>query len=546
MEYTKDTSFNSNFNEEEASEALTEPFSYNQNPEAHSMQYNEQGSESSPTKQVNTFANLEYSERQESPTCIKVVGVGGAGMNAVNRMKEAGLEGVEFIAINTDEQVLARSIADQSIAIGQKTTRGMGAGGNPSVGQKAALEDQDRLSQLLRASDLVFITAGMGGGTGTGAAPIVAEVAREQGALVIGVVTLPFLHMEGMRRMSMAEKGIDNLRSKVDSLITIRNDSIFKVTEPDVSVDTAFRLVDDILLNAVRGISDLINTTGLINVDFADVRSIMGETGDAIIGAGEGIGGDRVEQAVSQSINNALLEEKGIEGATAALINICANEEVSLTQIKDVTERITSHIDPQANIIMGLTTDPSLGDRLRVTVISTGFKNRTVSKLGASNMQQNLSQDWRSRLHTNFSDPNLKGGSSRPSIAPTPNPHSELSNMDAMPSFIRQEGAGVDDDKGAVSYSKDTDAYSQSRYSQSPSLAPSPSYATKLNPGRSDATEFASESRLGQHLGAPHPLSQSRQSNLNHRRIYGKMQGNEPMDLNDLEIPTYLRRQEQD
>lgn len=311
-------------------------------------------------------------EDRTSPTVIKVVGVGGAGMNAVNRMITADLRGVDFIVINTDEQVLRKSAAEERLAVGQKTTRGMGAGGDPDIGLKAAMEDRDRILQSLKGADMVFITAGMGGGTGTGAAPIVAQVAREVGALTVGVVTMPFA-MEGGKRAELARRGLEALREKVDTLITIRNDSIFKVIDQMTPVDVAFRLVDEILLNAVKGISDLINTAGLVNVDFADVRSIMGETGDAIMGAGEGVGDNRVAEAVNQAINNALLEDTSIDGATALLINVCGGEDMSITEWKDVSELITRQVDPTANIIIGLTIDKALRERIRVTVIATGF-----------------------------------------------------------------------------------------------------------------------------------------------------------------------------
>ncbi|MCR9143170.1 MAG: cell division protein FtsZ [bacterium] len=315
---------------------------------------------------------LQLEEEKTSPTAIKVVGVGGAGMNAVNRMITAELRGVDFVVINTDEQVLKTSAAPEQLAIGQKTTRGMGAGGDPDIGLKAAMEDRDRVSQILKGADMVFITAGMGGGTGTGAAPIVAQVAKEMGALTVGVVTMPFA-MEGGKRMELARRGLEALREKVDTLITIRNDSIFKVIDQSTPVDVAFRLVDEILLNAVKGISDLINTAGLVNVDFADVRSIMDETGDAIMGAGEGVGENRVADAVNQAIHNALLEETSIEGANALLINVCGGEDMSITEWKDVSELITRQVDPRANIIIGLTIDRALRERIRVTVIATGF-----------------------------------------------------------------------------------------------------------------------------------------------------------------------------
>ena len=319
---------------------------------------------------------LEEDERT-SPTLIKVVGVGGGGMNAVNRMIDAEMRGVEFIGMNTDEQVLGKSAAEVQLQLGMKTTRGMGAGGDPEIGQKAAQEDRDRIEQVLKGADMVFITAGMGGGTGTGAAPIVAQVAKDMGALTVGVVTLPFSY-EGRKRLELAQGGLDGLRDCVDTLITIKNDSIFKVIDRSTSVDVAFRMVDEILLNAVKGISDLINTAGVVNVDFADVKSIMGETGDAIMGAGEGIGDNRVQEAVSHAIHNVLLEDSSIEGATALLINVCGGEDMSIAEWKEVAEIITAQADPRANIIIGLAKDIALQDRIRVTVIATGFSRRNI------------------------------------------------------------------------------------------------------------------------------------------------------------------------
>ncbi|MCE9596375.1 MAG: cell division protein FtsZ [Spirochaetia bacterium] len=316
---------------------------------------------------------MQLVDEKTSPALIKVVGVGGGGMNAVNRMIDANLRGVDFIVINTDEQVLKKSRAEIRIAIGQKTTRGMGAGGDPEIGTRAAQEDRDRILQALKGADMVFITAGMGGGTGTGAAPVIAEVARELKALTVAVVTVPF-EVEGKRRREFALKGLSSLRDKVDTLITIKNDSIFKVIEQNTPVDVAFRIVDDVLLGAVRGISDLVNEAGLINVDFADVQAVMKETGDAIMGAGEGMGDNRVGDAVHQAINNALLEEQSVEGATGVLINVCGGEDMAMKEWKDVSELITQKVDPAANIIIGMTIDPALREKIRVTVIATGFR----------------------------------------------------------------------------------------------------------------------------------------------------------------------------
>lgn len=318
---------------------------------------------------------IQFEEERTSPTSIKVVGVGGGGMNAVNRMIDAGLAGVEFIVINTDEQVLRLSQAETKIVIGQKSTRGMGAGGNPDVGLKAAREDRDRISQALSGADMVFITAGMGGGTGTGAAPIVAEIAKGMGILTVGVVTMPFA-VEGTTRNRNASMGLEAIRQHVDTLITIKNDHIFRIIDKATPVNVAFRLIDDILLNAVRGISDLINTAGLVNVDFADVKSVMNQSGEALMGAGEGIGENRVMDAVNQAINNVLLDGLSIEGATGVLINVCGGEDMSIVDWKDVSELITETVDENANIIIGLTIDPALKEHIRVTVIATGFKKK--------------------------------------------------------------------------------------------------------------------------------------------------------------------------
>ncbi|MBU43259.1 MAG: cell division protein FtsZ [Spirochaetaceae bacterium] len=357
---------------------------------------------------------LQLEEEKTSPTLIKVVGVGGGGMNAVNRMIDANLKGVEFIVVNTDEQVIRLSAAEEKVVIGQKTTRGMGAGGDPEIGLRAAQEDRDRLAQTLKGADMVFITAGMGGGTGTGAAPIVAEVARDVGALTVGVITLPF-QMEGARRMKHAVKGLEAMKEHVDTLITIKNDHIFKVVDRTTPVDVAFRMVDEILLGAVRGISDLINTAGLVNVDFADVRSIMAETGDAIMGSGEGIGENRVMDAVNLAINNALLEDMNIEGATGVLINVCGGEDLSMAEWKDVSELVTAHVDPQANIIIGLTIDEGLRDRIRVTVIATGFdKSQSRRKPGGWKGYQ---EDGRVRPYhpvQEAAEQELRGRSKRP------------------------------------------------------------------------------------------------------------------------------------
>jgi len=318
---------------------------------------------------------LKFEEEKPLTTIIKVIGVGGAGTNAVNRMIATGMDGVEFIVANTDAQQLRDSLAPVKIQLGAKLTRGLGAGANPEVGRDAANEDRDHITKALKGADMIFITAGMGGGTGTGAAPVVAEVAKELGALVIGVVTKPF-KVEGKRRMSQAEEGIRNLKAKVDTLITIPNDLLLKIIDRKTPIEDAFKLADDILRQGVQGIADLIMVTGIVNVDFADVKTVMKETGDALMGVGIGTGENKVQEAVHMAINSPLLEETSIEGAKAVLINIAGGNDLSLHEVNDVTNEITRQVDPEANIIFGTTVDPALDDKVRITVIATGFDRK--------------------------------------------------------------------------------------------------------------------------------------------------------------------------
>ncbi len=314
-------------------------------------------------------------EEKPLSTIIKVIGVGGAGTNAVNRMIATGMEGVEFIVVNTDAQQLRESLATIKIQIGTKLTKGLGAGANPEIGREAANEDKDRIQKALKGADLIFITAGMGGGTGTGAAPIVAEIAKEQKTLTIGVVTKPF-SVEGKKRMNQALEGIAKLKEKVDTLITIPNDLLLKIIDKKTPIDDAFKLADDILRQGVQGIADIIMVTGLVNVDFADVRTVMKETGDALMGVGLGVGENKAIEATQMAINSPLLEESNIEGSKAVLINIAGGNDLSLHEVHEVTEMITQQVDPDANIIFGTTIDPALEDKVRVTVIATGFDKK--------------------------------------------------------------------------------------------------------------------------------------------------------------------------
>ncbi len=317
---------------------------------------------------------LAFEDNDKSPATIKVVGVGGAGMNAVERMVNKNLRGVELICMNTDEQVLNRSSADVKVHLGSKITRGMGAGADPEIGCQAALEDRDKIVNVLKGADMVFITAGMGGGTGTGASPVVAEVAAELKALTVGVVSLPF-KAEGRAKMDTARNGQNKLREKVDTLITIPNDAIFKVIDKSTPINLAFKAIDDVLARSVIGISDIINSTGHVNVDFADVRTVMSQNGDAVIGVGEGAGENRVTEALQTAIHHPLLEGRSIDGARAVLINVVGGSDLSLYEFNEIQETIHQVVSKEAQIIVGFTEDDSREDQIAITVIATGFRH---------------------------------------------------------------------------------------------------------------------------------------------------------------------------
>ncbi len=302
---------------------------------------------------------------------LKVTGVGGGGTNAVNRMVDAGLSGVEFIAVNTDAQALLMTDADLKIQIGAEATRGLGAGANPEIGRAAAQESKDELKEALKGADMVFVTAGEGGGTGTGAAPTVASLAREIGAITVGVVTRPF-SFEGRRRAEQGEVGIRDLREEVDTLIVIENDRLLQVVEKETSIVDAFRLADDVLRQGVQGITDLITIPGLVNLDFADVRTIMRDAGSALMGIGVGSGENRAAEAARAAVSSPLLEAS-IEGATGILLNITGGPDMGLFEVNEAAEVVTSAADQQANVIFGAVIDQGLRDEVRVTVIATGF-----------------------------------------------------------------------------------------------------------------------------------------------------------------------------
>ena len=313
-------------------------------------------------------------ENGKSPTCIKVVGCGGGGGNAVNRMIEAQISNVEFIAINTDLQALGGSKTETRLAIGQKVTKGLGSGGRPEIGEQAAQEDKEMITNALRGADMVFVTAGMGGGTGTGSAPIVAQIARELGALTVAVVTTPF-DFEGPVRMRQAKKGLEKLKEQVDSLIVIPNQQILKVVDKNTSVPEAFRFADDVLRQGVEGISNIITKPGDVNTDFADVKNTMQGQGNAIFGIGIGEGENRAVDAATKAISNPMLEDSHIDGAKNLLINICASDEVSMAEVNDICKIVSAGAAKDFNMYWGQVNSPQMGDKISVTVIATGFDN---------------------------------------------------------------------------------------------------------------------------------------------------------------------------
>ena len=315
---------------------------------------------------------IELEDTESAPARIRVLGVGGGGSNAVNRMIAAGIRGIEFIACNTDLQALRKSIAPHKVQLGSRLTKGLGAGADPEIGKNAALEDLDKLNALLAGSDMVFIAAGLGGGTGTGAAPVIAKVAAELGALTVGIVTKPFL-FEGGKRMKQAEKGMRDMRDHVDTLITVPNQRLLSFVERDTTHLEAFRIADDILRQAIQGISDLITSPGEINLDFADVKKIMSDMGRALMGTGVASGENRAVSAAQAAISSPLLEDASIDGARGVLMNITGGPDMTLFEMNEAAEIIQRAADPDAEIIFGCVTDERMAGSVKVTVIATGF-----------------------------------------------------------------------------------------------------------------------------------------------------------------------------
>ncbi|MBE9222745.1 cell division protein FtsZ [Cyanobacterium stanieri LEGE 03274] len=346
--------------------------------ESSGIKKNQNNNSHQKTKAQNPSPESNMNSRQIMPSNvaqIKVIGVGGGGCNAVNRMIQSNVSGVEFWQINTDAQALTESMATSCLQIGQKLTRGLGAGGNPSIGQKAAEESREEIAKALENTDLVFITAGMGGGTGTGAAPIVAEVAKEMGCLTVGVVTRPFT-FEGRRRTTQADDGISALQSRVDTLIVIPNNKLLSVIPSDTPLQESFRIADDILRQGVQGISDIITIPGLVNVDFADVRAVMADAGSALMGIGIGSGKSRAKESAVAAISSPLIESS-IQGAKGVVLNITGGNDLTLHEVNTVAETIYDIVDPNANIIFGAVIDESMQGEIRITVIATGFSGES-------------------------------------------------------------------------------------------------------------------------------------------------------------------------
>jgi len=387
--------------------------------------------------EVNSFAS------------IKVIGVGGAGTNAVNRMVDAQLKGVDFIAINTDKQALNLSKATTKLQIGEKLTKGLGAGAKPEIGAQAAEESREDIAQLIKGADLVFVTCGMGGGTGTGAAPVIAGVAKDMGILTIGVVSKPFM-FEGKQRMRNADNGIEQLKGHVDTLVVVPNERLLQVVTKGTTITEAFRLADDTLRQGIQGISDLIAVPSLINLDFADVRTVMQSGGLAHMGIGIGKGENRMVDAAQQAILSPMLETS-IDGARAVLINITGGKDTSILDINEAAQQITQAADPEANIIFGAGIDESLEDEVHVTVIATGFAanqfgNNSSNRRSAprADLFASTSQDTSSSYTPSYSSQSSSSVPSAPSISSSPartsvSTGSRLNDEDYIPEFLRRQ-----------------------------------------------------------------------------------------------------------
>ena len=445
---------------------------------------------------------FEIQEAKVLGAKIKVVGVGGGGCNAVNTMIRGGLSGVEFIAANTDKQVLESVLAPSKIAIGQELTRGLGAGANPDVGRKAALEDYAQISEMLSGADMVFITAGMGGGTGTGAAPVFAKIAKEVGALTVGVVTKPFL-FEGKKRMRQALEGINQLRETVDSLIIIPNNRLLNISGASLSMMQAFQKADEVLVNAVQGISDLINHTGYINSDFADVRTIMENKGLALMGIGYGQGEHRAVEAATSAISSPLLEDISINGATGIIINITGGSNLTLHEVNEATSIIQEAAHEDAQIIFGTVIDEAMNDKVKVTVIATGLgcdaeaalteMNQAGARLNANtsnanaNTQNNNANANLLNANSNNNHSNANTASSNALSSHNENVTQAIQNLNESSSA---KVAAQSEQAQAVNAIADNQTQSNTQSSDSPELARAREIAKRLGMINTDGQDI--------------------------------------------------------
>ncbi|KAB8030877.1 cell division protein FtsZ [Fluviispira multicolorata] len=442
--------------------------------------------------------------KYSSNAIIKVIGVGGGGGNALNTMIESGLSGVEFIAANTDVQALQSNLAPIKIQLGRELTKGLGAGANPETGRNAALEDKAILQEVLSGADMVFVTGGMGGGTGTGAAPIIAQVARELGALTVGVVTKPFT-FEGKRRKQQSEHGIQSLRQSVDTLITIPNQRLLSIASPEMSMLDGFKLADEVLLNAVKGISDIINIPGRVNVDFADVKTIMSEMGMALMGIGDATGPNRAAEAARLAINSPLLEDIDIEGATGILINITGTSTMTLHEISEASTLIQEAAHEDANIIFGAVIDENMEDRIRVTVIATGFDQARVAFPESAHGFANIPQQ------NQFMQTNVN---SQPQQAIPQQPFAGMNSQRPQNNFTQNIPAVNPYDVRNQAQNIQQQPISQNQFnqnSQPPNHFPRPQY------GREPQSGFGGNSGLN--AQSQHMNRQSPELNNNHNNI---------------------------
>lgn len=482
---------------------------------------------------------FEFVENLAQNAQIKVVGVGGGGGNAVNTMIRGKLEGVEFITVNTDVQALRFSEAQIKIQIGQQLTKGLGAGANPEVGRQAALEDEETIADSLSGADLVFITAGMGGGTGTGAAAVIARIAKDLGALTVGVVTKPFA-FEGKKRARHAELGVSNLKENVDTLITIPNEKLLAVAGKDTPMLDTFKMADEVLLQAVRGISDLITIPGLINLDFADVRTIMGEMGMALMGTGYGTSENRAIDAAQKAISSPLLENVSINGATGIIINITGSSDMTLYEVNEASQLIQQEAHEDANIIFGAVIDEKMKDAIRVTVIATGF-NKDVENLGMGN--ETMLPKYRYQQNPAFQQKakNIAQAHSQQSPFTNTNP---VSSPTANPAYARPQNQ-------AESFSQ---GMSRSRSEQRPQETVS------VNPGNNPVNpgQTYQRAQVSHQSGADNQMQRVKESNVpeqielipeNNEEKMSEIKklvaeiGVVDLDQDEYDIPTFLRKQ---